>query len=80
MLAAENVIPLGRLPRDTIPDRRWRLERGDAALTLECEAMVPGGWKPVATKPTLLELRRFGAWLGLTLPAGTVPASPEADR
>jgi hypothetical protein len=36
--------------------------------------MVPGGWKAVATKPIMLELRRFDTWLGLTMPAGGVPA------
>lgn len=74
VLADENVIPLGPLHGDTISDRRWRIVRAADALTLECEAMVAGGWKAVATKPIMLELRRFDTWLGLTMPAGGVPA------
>jgi hypothetical protein len=52
---------------DTIPGRKWRVVMVDAGYRLDCEAMVPGGWKLVATKPTMLELRRLAAWMGLTL-------------
>ena len=66
-VAPGNVFPLGRLPGDTIPDRRWRFVRAEVVMTLECQAMVPGGWKAIATKPTLLELGRVAAWAVLIL-------------
>ena len=74
VLADENVIPLGVLHGDTISYRRWRICTCRRCPYPRMRAMVPGGWKAVATKPIMLELRRFDTWLGLTMPAGGVPA------
>jgi hypothetical protein len=78
--AACNVIELGRLPGDTIGDRRWRIAVEAGSFTLQCEAMVPGGWMSVTREPTLAALRRFAAWCGLTIGPVEVAAQPAQQR
>jgi hypothetical protein len=71
------VIELGRLAGDTIPDRRWRIVTKHAGHSLQCDALVPGGWMSVTREPTLPAVRRFAAWLGLTLDPVVIAAQPE---
>ena len=63
------MIDLGRLAGDTIGDRRWRILVEDGGYTLQCEAMIPGGWMSITREPTLLDVRWFGAWCGMTIEA-----------
>jgi hypothetical protein len=74
---APGVIELGRLDGDTIPDRRWRIVAAAGAFTLQCDALVPGGWMNVAAEPTMLAVRRFAAWLALTIEPVAIGARPE---
>jgi hypothetical protein len=74
-VALGDVTELGRLPGDTVPDRRWRILAEPGGFTLQCDALVPGGWMNVHRDPTIPGLRRFGAWLGLSI--GPVEVAPE---
>jgi hypothetical protein len=64
---------------DTIPGRKGRIVVVDGGYRFDCEAMVPGGWKDVVVKPTMPELRRFAAWLGLTLTADATLTARSGD-
>jgi hypothetical protein len=68
----------GRLSGDTIPDRRWRIVPDAGRYTLQCEALVPGGWMNVHREPTIPALRRFAAWCGLTI--GPVEVAAELQE
>jgi hypothetical protein len=47
------------LEGDTIHGRKWKVDDG----WLRCEAMVPGGWKPVFAVADVAELNAALAWL-----------------
>jgi hypothetical protein len=53
---------------DSIHTRKWRVVTVAGGYQLQCEGLTPGGWKLVATKPSMREIRRFVAWLGMTPP------------